>query len=77
MVRVSFRVIKGCDVMFNMSTGATDKLQIVMSFFYPPCMAQSLNTTIAHKSIKRHTLSLKIVIKKIPLLLLQMKSVMP
>ena len=36
MVRASFRVISGCDVILNMSTGAAIKLQTAKCFFYLP-----------------------------------------
>ena len=35
-VRVRVKVLSGCDVTFNVSTGLPIKLQTVMSFFYPP-----------------------------------------
>ena len=39
MVRANLKVISGCDVTINMSTGAPIKLQIAICFFYPPARA--------------------------------------
>ena len=40
MVRVRFLVIRGYDVMFNICTAVTIKLQAVLSFFHPPYVKQ-------------------------------------
>ena len=36
IVRVTLKVISGCDVPFNMSTAVAIKLQTEKCFFYPP-----------------------------------------